>query len=414
MGLDSVGINTIGKGTVSRFDRFCFWFVTIDLLFLPYFTLISVSFSVPIIAIWMFMNFSPRLRNREVIITVAICVLMIASSCMAIVYTGSVRYDTSFSTTIKRLIQYVVCFGYYFFYKGYFSRVKVKIENWLFAFAVFVALLTAFYLINPHLYGSIKIAINPADNHTRRYLANLVNYRFNYLWTDPNNIAYLMAALVFWFLTRKNIHTLRKFIFACLSLVIIASTTSNGGLIMVATMFMFIFIKWIVDKANTGKVKTSNVLFLIVVVITIAVVQIETGFLDSIISTFAEKINSRFTLYSESNNLSGGRLDDIMVAKDYISPLFLFLGSGKEGVSTENGHLYWICMYGFPSYIGFIWLLFRKISMQKWIDYIWIIPIFACFTMNIGIGEFKWMAIYFMLLSYSRYGIKGDIEAIYE
>lgn len=389
---------------VSKFDFFCFWFATIDLLFLPYFTLVSVSYSVPIIVIWMAMHINLKLNDRENMVAILIEVAMVFSTALSMIYTEELRFETTFFTSFKRLLQYIICFGYYFFYKTFFKKVKVNLNKILLSFVLFVTLFAIFFLANPQLYADIKFAINPADNHTKRYLADMVVYRFNYWWTDPNNIAYLIVGVLWWGVLRKEMGIFLKFLLSILSILIVTSTVSNGGLIMLITMFIFMFFKWLFTLIMNGRVKKQGVIFVISIAVFLLFIIKTTNMFEYLFELFIVKIQTRFQFYSSTRNLSGGRLNDVKLAMKYFNPLFLILGVGKEGFTTENGHLYWIGMYGFPAYIGVIWLMFRKLKKQNWIDYIWIIPFFACFTMNIGIGEFKWMAIFFMLLSYSRYG----------
>ena len=401
---------SLSRKSITKFDDFVFWFSMIDLLFLPYFTFISVSYSVPIIAIWLLLHVNSKISNNEQAVMFLIAITMVASSLIAVVYTGEVRFETTLSTTIKRCIQFLICFGYYFFYKYYFSTKKVDLSRWMFAFTVFVFVFSLFFLINPNLYANIKIAINRADNHTRRFLANQVPYRFNYLWTDPNNIAYLVAGNFYWYLTRDEVKILWKFLLAILSIFIILATSSNGGMILLVIMILFMAIGWLYHKMQDGKIKIGNALFSLIAILGIITVLNIDSVSERIFSNYLEKIQNRLTLYTSSNNLSGGRVDDLMVSLKYLNPIFLIIGSGKEGFSSENGHLYWICMYGLPSYIGFMWLMFRKTRKQKLREYIWIIPFFVCFTMNIGIGEFKWMAIFLLLLANSRSECGRDIN----
>ena len=169
-------------------------------------------------------------------------------------------------------------------------------------------------------------------------------------------------------------------------------------------------IGWLYHKMQDRKIKIGNALFSLIAILGIITVLNIDSVSELIFSNYLEKIQNRLTLYTSSNNLSGGRVDDLMVSLKYLNPIFLIIGSGKEGFSSENGHLYWICMYGLPSYIGFMWLMFRKTRKQKLREYIWIIPFFVCFTMNIGIGEFKWMAIFLLLLANSRSECGRDIN----
>ena len=116
-----------------------------------------------------------------------------------------------------------------------------------------------------------------------------------------------------------------------------------------------------------------------------------------------EKIIRNLVSFSINKNImGGGRITDLQQSLKLFDPLFIILGSGKEGFSYEIGHIYWICMYGFLSYLIFMRIAFIKYRYQTWSEYMWIIPFFIAFTVNIAIGEFKWMSIFLMLLAFSR------------
>ena len=83
---------------------------------------------------------------------------------------------------------------------------------------------------------------------------------------------------------------------------------------------------------------------------------------------------------------------------------YLLIGKGGvtlvDGVSyaPHNGHLYLILNYGFIAYFIFMYLVFRKRAGQTLETYIWILPIFIGFSINVMLGEIKLMGVVMLLL----------------
>ena len=177
MGLRDSGGLPYSKASV--FDMFCFWAMTIDILFLPYLPFIAVSVSVVVGVSWMVLNLHRLYHDKEWEWFVIMLFLMLMGTIMTAFYTGTVRFETSVSTSIKRFLQYGICFCYYFFYKSYFEKRKVDIRKIIFWAVIFMALFALAYRLFPEQYAALKIAVHPSDNHTRRFLANMVSYRFN-------------------------------------------------------------------------------------------------------------------------------------------------------------------------------------------------------------------------------------------
>jgi len=96
----------------------------------------------------------------------------------------------------------------------------------------------------------------------------------------------------------------------------------------------------------------------------------------------------------------GGRGADLITGLRKFNPLFLFIGSGKEGFVTEIGHIYVWYMYGLPVYIYFLYMLFRKRKRQLLKEWLIIIPMFVGFTMNIAIGEQKYLLLLLLFNAY--------------
>ena len=385
---------------VGNYTDFCFWFSIFDILFLPYFKWFSICFSVPFIALWLAFNRNVAFKGREGFIVKVMGIIFAASSVISLVYPFAIRMDTSVSTTVKRSIQYFIVLGYYLFYRHYFRNHKVRIDKVLYLFIIFMTGLAFLYHIFPQEYAPIKYFLYPADNHTLRFLNNEIGYRFNGLLVDPNNVAYLVNGVMGWLILRDNIGMKDKLIIMSCSIFVVLSTASMGGLLAFVLVMGFIVLSGI--KRRWYMANPVSLMALVLFTVVVIIILNQDSIQEKISVNLMALLKDRSMHYKDRNDISGGRLSDFIKSLNYLNPLMLFVGSGKEGISFEIGHLYFIGMYGFLAYMGFIWLSFRKTCNQVIKDYIWILPFFIGFTLNIAIGEFKWLAIFYLLLAYSR------------
>lgn len=405
--MENERVKLIEKDVNPFFSKFCFWGITVDIFFLPYLSFMAVSVSVILVGIWIMINYKRvTWGNEETLFIIMLGVMLLGTFCN-LLYEGPVRFETSFSTAIKRFFQFFLCFSCYFFYKQYFTRHCVDIKPVVFWAVIYIAIFALLYKQWPHEYAAIKIMLNPADNHTRRYLENLVDYRFNYLWTDPNNVSYLISGLATWYMLQTDGGYLKKLLILCTSLFIAFCTVSNGGLIVFLLMGILV-IFYEIKKIYLNGIKRKTVLFLLILMLCFIVFINITDILDIIKNQYLALFIQRLGAYT--NNRTGGRGADLLLAFEYLNPIMIIMGTGHEGVVSEIGHIYWIGMYGGIAYVIFMWIMFRKIKSQLWVQYIWSIPFFIGFTMNIAIGEYKWMAIYLFLLAYMRYGNGYKVE----
>lgn len=389
-----------------NFNDICFWIITIDIFFLPYLPFVAISGSVLFVALWLLNNIlhsqRKELKDKEKIFFILMLFIMLISTLCNLFYTGNVHFNTSFSTASKRLVQYCLSFGVYFFYKDYFKRHSITINKIILIFIIYVAIFAILYNFFPMKYAIYKYYITPSDNHTMRYLSNMVSYRFNYLWVDPNNVAYLIAGISAWYLFNTKNKFTHKMILMIFSIYIIFSTQSIGGLIMLISV-VILYIMYFIIKFLKSKFDAKTIFYGAIIVVCLLSIYKFSPIGQYIKNTYISNINNiKIRSENYSNMTIGGRGEDIIKAINYLNPILLIVGSGNEGFSYEIGHFYWIGMYGLISYLIFVWIVFRKIKEQSFEEYIWILPFFVGFTLNIGIGEFKWLSILFFLLAYSR------------
>ncbi|WP_276880745.1 hypothetical protein [Anaerococcus tetradius] len=387
------------KGEANKLENFLFWGITIDIFFLPYLSSISISISVILVILWMIIRVKNLKVYKEEALFVFMAILMLFGTLINPLYSGRAKFETSFITAIKRYIQFVLCFGVYFFYKDYFKNNNVDIERILILFIFYIAFFALLYKIFPHIYANIKIKLNPADNHTRRYLSNQVQYRFNYLWTDPNNISYMLSGIA-GLLIFKDINYFKKNVLLILICFTELCTASNGGIIMLLLVLSLQIIYKCLYLIKS-KININKILFMLFLLVLLILIYRYTSLYIYIYNNYIRITLERANYYSSS---SGGRFEDLVNSFKYLEPFMLILGSGNEGFASEIGHIYWIGMYGGISYLIFMYIMFRIEHYNNIKNYLWMIPFFVGFTMNIAIGEYKWMAIYLFLLAYSRYG----------
>lgn len=386
-----------------NYDEFCFWFSVFDIFFLPYFKWFSISFSVPFIALWMLMNKDSAFEKSDGAVLKCMMVAMFASVAISIVYPFELRTATTFSTTIKRTAQYIIIVGYYLFYLNYFKKHYVSLNKALCFLIAYMVGLALLYHIIPNQYAAIKLFLYPADNHTRRFLNNEIEYRFNSILVDPNNVAYLADGAMAWILLRTDIKTKGKFMALAGTLFIVLSTASSGGIFAYACVMAMLILKSMRPRMPKVSRESAFILFAFAVCFLVLLVQESTR--EVIYNNLLVPLQLRFEHYLTRGDMSGGRLSDLFSSLKHLNPIMSVVGSGKEGISYEIGHLYYIGMYGVPAYIEFMWISFRKARVQKRSDLIWMFPFFLGFTINIAIGEFKWLAAYYLLLAYSRSGL---------
>lgn len=387
---------------IDNFDRLCFWVILIDIFFLPYFSIISTSYSIPLIVFWYFVRGRRTHNIVEYKYFPLVVLLMLMSVVICLVYSGATLYETTFMTSVKRFVQYLTSFWYFFFFAYYIKRYKPDLNRIIFWAVIYIAVLAFCYFLFRDSYANIKAVLHPADNHTRRWLSGaLFEYRYNFLWSDPNNVAYATVGMVLFYFLEDKEGKIRNKLFLLVAMAFIVFCTMSIGGIIISVLSIGTLV--VVNALRYRKYKLKAKVLLSLPVVLMLCVFTLVVFGDKIISFFSsdviEGLFRRISFYDGVSDITGGRFGDLENAVKLLNPLFVFVGSGKEGFTTENGHIYLIAMYGFPVYIYFMYVLFGKKQM-KIRKLIIFLPLFAGFTMNIAIIEQKYLLITLLFAAY--------------
>lgn len=393
---------------INKFEKYLLIFTLVDILFAPYVSFLATTYSQFIVFLWFVLKGKRYFNQREVNFYYAcmgFILLSVFVSLLVLPYDKMAYYALE---NFKRGLNIGLAISYYFFFYYIFKVTKVEIEKWLMAFVLFVTLWGVLYYLNMGLFYSLKAIFNPRDA-TMSNLA-LTNFfmRFNYTWTDPNNLGYMLVGVVSFLIINKrvtNIQLIAVVICLLFNLLIIMSAGS------IITAALFIPAAYFIRAYNSGKLINFATIVISIVVMVVIVQNYYSVFSNSEIGEIS------ITRLVSKNEMGDSRPQiwkELLESKNIL--LYVFTGEGavlfvnNQPFSPHNGHFVLIFGYGMICYFLYLFIVFRKSANQKWVDFLYILPFLICFTINIGIGELKYAAIMYMLVAFSRTQNREQIQ----
>lgn len=384
-----------------NFDKIFFYFIIIDIMFLPYFRIISTNYSLPIVYIWFIIRWKNIKRDFNEGKTF-LCMFFISILSTLISFLLFPRYLNDVEIYIKNinlLIQYTSYLIYFEMFKYYIKKYHPNLNKILLLYVFFNFIMCLLYYYDKNLFANIKLYWNNVDYFTNSFLNGTLYavYRYNFIWTDPNNVAYGIIALNTYIINQNDIKKSIKILFFLFQIVIVIATMSLGGivsLLLVTALFILTNYKKIFSKKNIK----SNLVIVLFIIITIVCIKVNYSNLQNNI-TYKESIE-RIT-----NNSSGSE-SRINIWKNIIKNIniseYILLGKGGQTVvnnkviKPHSGHFLMFLSYGIIYYILFL-KTYYYVPIKKIREYLFVIPIFIGFTINTLIGEQKLFIIYILL-----------------
>ena len=379
-------------------ENVMFSLIILDILFFPYLKPIVIPFSYFLILYWCYKNINYIQRDKDFKL-IFICMIMMLFSTILGTFINF-QYGI-LSDNIKRLIQYYFIFGYYLYFKWYLKKYNVNYKKYLISFVIFVLLLAFLFNLNVSLFGKVVTFWNSGNAYANAFIENSVFsgvFRYSFIYTDPNNIAYIITGIIATIILITKVGIGEIIILIMINIYILISCMSSGGWVSFILTYSFLILYKISSLKRIKKNINMKNLFIFIVVIIVILFSVS-YFKDFLNSDLVMNATERF------NNNDNTRTEiwlKILNGESIFS--HIFLGKGSEiyinGVSraTHSGHLYWIYAYGFISYAIIMKLFFcvtKKI--KKWYLYIPMISFFLCFTMNTMVGEQKLFIIFVLV-----------------
>lgn len=387
------------SGIVNRktdYRKLFMFIVILDCFFIPYFFFVNVTYSYLFVFIFLIFFERFNLKDEDQIISLLLFITIIIS-----VLIGSLVYPNYLRENIVDGLILISFLSYFVYFKLNIMRSQINISPFLYLFVAFMVFFGILYLTNFDLYNSIRAFFFPRsigiDNWT--YYDVYSGSRFYFMYQDPNNVCYIHLVVVTYLLFNKQTG-LTKLIFLLSSQVFITLITfSVGGAFATAivgvTYFALAIRKKHVARRLIGIVLFSSlILFIIWAIYGSSIVQSD--------------LVSRFIFRFLGKTSSGGdsRIDkwiSLIQGKNLLA--YLSFGTGGYTIldgkyfSTHNGILYVFFGYGLIGTITFAILFLRKRGEILMIKYLWLIPFFVGFLINILVQEQKIGMIVALLLA---------------
>lgn len=376
-------------------DKRMMYFTVLDILFLPYFFVVSITYSF-VAVIWWYQKRKPIIRstNRDYNIFVYMCVLMIISALI-----GIILLPAAAKNNIVLTLQFIVSFMHFYVFKYYFDNYSFPLKKYLVIFSVFAALLAIVFTINTDIYFQIRHIWSPVQSTSdEEFMTGIIRYGF--LWMDENNIAYIINAIMLFVICNERSALYEKIVVVICALLVDVCSMSRGGMLTFYTglaMYGLLYISRRTEKRRTPKTKMIvNVLLCAVVVVGVA--RMAPSFINNeVTENSMERLedresDNRMAIYKKMLNEASFIEYSLVGHGNYIT-------LGGRAIKPHSLHFYWVFAYGMVSYFMMLYIMFRKRKITKLSEYIWIWPYFFGCSINIIIGEEKAMCIGFLLLA---------------
>lgn len=390
------------KCNISSGEKWLFYFTLYDILFFPYIFWIATGYSQILVFLWFLLKPKHEFNKNEYLAFQVICFFVVIGTCISFLTVPASFYSWGITENIKRAVQFIFSITYYFFFYYIFKYHAFNIKKWLFYLFVYVTIWGIIYFISFDFFLKLKGIFNHADSFLSLVEEGGYIYRYSFIWSDPNNVGYMMVALAIFLLINCQVGYLIGWSIISMLFFILVLVMSSGAWLTVGLFFSIAFFIWFFHFFEAFSLfKKISVAFITVVVLLFL--------LNKFIEFQHTEIGEMAMERLESNSGDSRFMHWKNTLTDKPLPLYLFAGEGYQtfvgGIpySSHNGHLLLIYAYGCIAYILFIYITFRKRKGIKFKNYIYIFPLFFCFSVNIGIGELKFIAILFLLVAYSSH-----------
>lgn len=379
-----------------QMDRRMMYFTVLDILFMPYFFLVTITYSFAT-TIWWYQKRLPYFRaDKDHQMFKKMSVLIVLSA-----FVGIILSPDSAKDNLVFALQFIVSFMHLFVFKYYFDHYSFNLKPFLLCFAAFAAGLALVFTFDLGLYYELRHIWTPIQSTVDEdFMAGLIRYGF--VWMDENNIAYMMNAVMLFIICNERSALYEKFFVIICAIIVNMCSMSRGGMLTlysgIGIYLVFLFTGNRIKRTIRSKSKLLSIFFF--AFIAAAVVHYAPSYLDSEVSQ-----SSKERMEERGNDNRKEIYTRILKHADFHE--YLIVGHGMRTKvlgkvqKPHSVHLFWILAYGFISYYYMLYILFRKRKPTKWFEFLWIWPFFFGATINIIIGEEKAMCLALLLIAAS-------------
>ena len=277
-------------------NKLLFWLTIIDILFLPYFKLVVIPFSYFLIMYWFLKNYVLIMKYKETKLILLCMLLMLLST----IFGSIINYEFGvIGDNLKRLIQYYFVFGYYYFFKTIFLNYEMDLKKVFIVFAVFVLIFALIFNSSTSTFAQITKVWNAGNSYNNVMIADSEYsgvFRYNFIWTDPNNIAYAITGIILFIFMFTSISLGTKICLIFLNIYVLISCMSSGGWFNFIISYVLYFLYSMFHKKNIKKKINLRSILIFGVVILFIVCSLDnlSNFLQSdLVANASDKIRKQ-------------------------------------------------------------------------------------------------------------------------
>ena len=379
------------RQNLTKLDKYLFYFIVIDVFFAPYFPLLAIATSQFFVFGWFLLRGSKCCNPKEVKAYYFFLLFIVLSNMVSLFVIPPEQFDKIFIDNWKRGINIGTSVSYYFFFSYYFRNSNTKAWKWVFLLVVYMALWAMLYYADLGSFFHYKTIFNPRDSTMLSQGSRDISFRFNFIWTDPNNVGYAIVGLVTALIINRSTPNLLMVISIMLSVFVMLMTMSMGTLI---SGCIFIPVSLLFRLKNDKSL--LNIISMIFFCM-IAVYMVNYMSADIMESDSAKTSLARLEKKEETGDDRPKIWRTLLESKSVATHAIIGEGSNifveKQVYSPHSGHLMLIFSYGLIAYLLFMYIIFRKPHVQTISAYIPTLPFLFGFTSNIGIGEIKFVGV---------------------
>jgi O-Antigen ligase len=374
-----------------KLARLSGFLIIFDLLLLPYFQLVILPFSLPLLC-FAIVIFGVRIRGDRYAALALLLVLVTSLSAAAPFFLpGTLDY---ISEDFKRVIQLCTSLLYFFYFRWLAERTDLRLTRLVWVFILWFGALSVAFLLRPSatgefirmVYGRLVTSEDTLEQHLR----------FSYLFTDPNTAAYflLVASSVVLSQRASAVKTILIVgVLACLTFF----TQSRGAII--ALMLMVLCTLYPPNRFGRSLMSAKKALMFVLVGLVLlgGVLYLKTYAHES---TGLAKLAYERLFESPEQYSSGG--SRFTVWKRFSGDLLpLPLGRGYtlkvEGAvqGTHSDLLRILYSHGLLAVVPAIMFLFSRLRSFS----VLVIPALMAFAINSLLDEQKLLALFLSLLA---------------
>ena len=370
--------------------RYVAYFCLVDLLIFPYFPLLIMPYSLPVVLLALVVLGKIKVGEFR-FYSVIIASLFMTLSVMSGLILG--KLPDFLLEDLKRVFQFLATFSYSFYFYTVAKYLNTKvIKRTMIVAVTYITLIAIGFLIDPSFLVALRQRVYTATAY--RIEGVLMHLRFTYIFPDPNTAGYFFLMLVFFTLIYfKNTFVQSALLLASGVLVTIL-TQSVGAASSLAGAAIFIFFKTLIrrDKSFVVKALASAIGLCLLFI-----------FVYFTFPDFALAVSKSFDMAAgrAAAKPAANRLEIWRYAASNMTPFLwgrgytLFRTAGSY-FRPHSDHVRMIYSYGVIVYVIFIPFFFRKIFRS---GYLFLFPAFMAFSINSLIDEQKLFGLFLVLLA---------------